>query len=97
MQSALSEKGLDSKSILVIDDEADNASVNTAKDPNSATTINRAIRAIFNKFPIASYVGYTATPFANVFINPSDSDENNLDLFPSDFIVQLHAPGTYFG
>lgn len=97
LQSALSEKGLDSKSILVIDDEADNASVNTAKDPNSATTINRAIRAIFNKFPIASYVGYTATPFANVFINPSDSDENNLDLFPSDFIVQLHAPGTYFG
>lgn len=96
LQSALSEKGLkDSSSILIIDDEADNASVNTrsGEDP---TTINKAIRAIFNKFPIATYVGYTATPFANIFINPQD-EENNLDLFPSDFIVQLHAPDTYFG
>ena len=96
LQSALSEKGLkDSSSILIIDDEADNASVNTRslEDP---TTINKAIRAIFNKFPIASYVGYTATPFANIFINPY-SEENNLDLFPSDFIVQLHSPDTYFG
>lgn len=96
LQSALTEKGLkDSSSILIIDDEADNASVNTrsGEDP---TTINKAIRAIFNKFPIATYVGYTATPFANIFINPLD-EENNLDLFPSDFIVQLHAPDTYFG
>ena len=97
LQSELSEKGLDSKSILIIDDEADNASVNTAKPGNDPTTINRAIRAIFNKFPIASYVGYTATPFANVFIDPSDEDPENLDLFPSDFITQLHAPDNYFG
>lgn len=97
LQSELSEKGLDSKSILIIDDEADNASVNTAKSPNAATSINKAIRAIFNKFPIASYVGYTATPFANVFINPEDTDPENLDLFPADFITQLHAPDIYFG
>ncbi len=97
LQSELSEKGLDSKSILIIDDEADNASVNTAKPGNDPTSINRAIRAIFNKFPIASYVGYTATPFANIFINPDDSDPENLDLFPSDFITQLHAPDIYFG
>lgn len=97
LQSELSEKGLDSKSILIIDDEADNASVNTAKPDKNPTAINKAIRSIFNKFPIASYVGYTATPFANVFINPSDEDQDNLDLFPSDFITQLHAPDNYFG
>lgn len=96
LQSELSEKGLDCKSILIIDDEADNASVSTAKDPEKPTTINRCIRDIFNKFPIASYVGYTATPFANIFINPND-DENYMDLFPTDFIAQLHAPSNYFG
>ncbi len=96
LQSELSEKGLDCRSILIIDDEADNASVTTSKDPEKPTTINRCIRDIFNKFPIASYVGYTATPFANIFINPYD-DESYLDLFPTDFIAQLHAPSTYFG
>lgn len=96
LQSELSEKGLDCRSILIIDDEADNASITTSKDPEKPTTINRCIRDIFNKFPIASYVGYTATPFANIFINPYD-DESYLDLFPTDFIAQLHAPSTYFG
>lgn len=96
LQYELSDKGLDCKSILIIDDEADNASISTAKDPDKPTAINRCIRDIFNKFPIASYVGYTATPFANIFINPKD-DESYLDLFPSDFIAQLHAPSTYFG
>ncbi len=96
LQSELSEKGLDTKNILIIDDEADYASVNTAKNPQTPTTINKLIRDIFNKFPIASYVGFTATPFANIFIDPFD-DESYMDLFPSDFIAQLHAPGTYFG
>ena len=97
LQGVLNETGLDSKSILIIDDEADNASINTAKDPSKQTAINKGIRNIFNKFPIASYVGYTATPFANVFINPYDSDEDFMDLFPADFIAQLYAPSTYFG
>lgn len=97
LQSELTEKGLlDSKSILIIDDEADNASVNTSKSAATPTSINKSIRAIFNKFPISSYVGYTATPFANIFINPHDEDDN-LDLFPSDFIVQLNSPDNYFG
>ena len=97
LQSELTEKGvLDSKSILIIDDEADNASINTSKTASNPTSINRSIRTIFNKFPIASYVGYTATPFANIFINPHD-EEDNLDLFPSDFIVQLNSPDNYFG
>lgn len=96
LQSELSEKGLDCKSILIIDDEADNASITTSKDSEKPTAINQCIRDIFNKFPIASYVGYTATPFANIFINPYD-DESFLDLFPADFIAQLYAPSTYFG
>lgn len=96
LQAALDEKGLDAKSILIIDDEADYASVNTNRPGAEPTSTNKLIRAIFNKFPIASYVGYTATPFANVFINPDD-EEGNRDLFPSDFIVQLHAPSNYFG
>lgn len=96
LQSELSEKGLDSKSILIIDDEADYASISTSKDPDNPTKTNMHIRNILNKFPIASYVGYTATPFANIFINPYD-DPHYIDLFPTDFIAQLHAPSTYFG
>ncbi len=95
LQSAL--KDFDSSSLLIIDDEADNASISTAPEGKDPTTINRCIREIFNKFPIASYVGFTATPFANIFINPNNNSENFLDLFPNDFIVQLHAPGNYFG
>ncbi|MBQ9009067.1 MAG: Z1 domain-containing protein [Clostridia bacterium] len=97
LQSELSQQGMDSKSILIIDDEADNASPNTSKSSDNPTTINKCIRNIFNKFPIASYVGFTATPFANVFINPYDEDDDNLDLFPSDFIVQLNSSDSYFG
>lgn len=95
LQSAV--QGYDSNSILIIDDEADNASISTAKPGNNPTAINKCIRGIFNKFPIATYVGFTATPFANIFINPEDEDVDNLDLFPSDFIVQLNAPDNYFG
>lgn len=80
LQSELRDKGLDCKSILIIDDEADNASITTSTDPEKPTTINKCIRDIFNEFPVASYVGYTATPFANIFINPND-DENYLDLY----------------
>jgi hypothetical protein len=80
------------KPILMIDDEADNASVNTSED--SPTKINSLIRKILKQFDRSAYVGYTATPFANIFISP---DENNSelgsDLFPESFIVNLHAPG----
>ncbi len=95
LQSAV--QGYGSNSILIIDDEADNASISTAKPGNNPTAINKCIRGIFNKFPIATYVGFTATPFANIFINPEDDNPDNLDLFPSDFIVQLNAPDNYFG
>jgi len=95
LKSAL--KDYDSSSILIIDDEADNASISTAPIGKAPTTINKCIREIFNKFPIASYVGFTATPFANIFINPIDEDEDFLDLFPADFVIQLRAPENYFG
>lgn len=94
LQPALQRFG--SNSLLIIDDEADNASISTAKPGKDPTSINKCIRGIFNSFPITSYVGFTATPFANIFINPDD-DFENMDLFPSDFIVQLNSPENYFG
>jgi Z1 domain len=78
---------------LVIDDEADQASVNTARDQNSPSTINRRIREILETMPKVGYVGYTATPFANVLIDPSVSH----DLYPRDFIVDLPQPREYVG
>lgn len=78
--------------LLIIDDEADNASVNTRKDEDPAT-INRLIRELIGKFSRCTYVGYTATPFANVFINP----DNEKDLFPSNFIYSLNTPTNYVG
>ncbi|MDY0194393.1 MAG: Z1 domain-containing protein, partial [Aliarcobacter butzleri] len=84
--------------LLLIDDEADNASIDTDKDPDKSTTINRLIRTILNMFTVRSYVGYTATPFANIFINPSSKkDEYGVDLFPEDFIVSLESPDSYIG
>ena len=84
--------------LLLIDDEADNASIDTDKDPNKSTTINRQIRTILNMFTVRSYVGYTATPFANIFIHPSSqTDEYGVDLFPEDFIVSLESPDSYIG
>lgn len=79
--------------LLLVDDEADNASVNAGKDENPRT-INRLIRELLDKFQQASYVAYTATPFANVFINP---DPDALDLFPKNFVYSLNAPTSYIG
>ncbi|TLS68326.1 hypothetical protein FEF65_04880 [Mariprofundus erugo] len=79
--------------MLLLDDEADNASVNTKKEGQDPATINKLIKDILSKFSRASYVAYTATPFANVFINPEDSS----DLFPSDFIYSLNTPSNYIG
>ncbi|SDP42156.1 Z1 domain-containing protein [Pseudomonas arsenicoxydans] len=82
--------------LLLIDDEADNASINT--NPKKATAINAGIRGLLKVFPRSSYVGFTATPFANVFINPdTTSDMEGDDLFPRDFIYALDAPTNYVG
>jgi len=84
--------------VLVIDDEADSASVNTRKVTEDPTEINRRIRSLLQLFTHSSYVGFTATPFANVFIDPdTDDDMLGSDLFPRDFIYSLEAPSNYFG
>lgn len=87
----LSKKDLDGKSVLFIDDEADNASVNTSKDKKKASSINGKIRNILALFRRNAYVGYTATPYANIFIDRTDEH----DLFPRHFIVNLPTPPTY--
>lgn len=70
---------------LIIDDEADQASVATAK-------INPLIRELLQLLPRRVYVGYTATPFANVLIDPAADD-----LYPERFILNLPLPAGYFG
>ncbi|MDR3300862.1 MAG: Z1 domain-containing protein [Candidatus Accumulibacter sp.] len=84
--------------MLLIDDEADNASINTNREDLDPTRTNAMIRGILSLFRKSCYVGYTATPFANIFINP-DAYDNDVreELFPRDFIYCLDAPTTYFG
>lgn len=92
--------------LLLIDDEADNASVNTI-DPKDRSgefadvdpsRVNGAIRQLLNVFEKKAYVGYTATPFANIYIEPDvNHPEYGKDLFPSSFIEYLRPPSNYFG
>lgn len=91
-------KDLSEKSLLLIDDEADNASVNTKKEYDILTTINRKICAILKNFKKFAYIGFTATPFANIFIDPQfDENPENRNLYPQDFIISLVSPDNYFG
>jgi hypothetical protein len=93
--------------LLIIDDEADNGSVDTKEqlfvdgkpdEEHSPTTINKLIRRILNSFTRSAYVGYTATPFANIFIHERGSTrQEGADLFPSAFIHSLSAPSNYVG
>lgn len=93
--------------VLVIDDEADNASVNSGTELD-VRTINRLIRTLLNLFGQNTFIGYTATPFANLFIPSSWSEELETivkgerfkvgeDLFPRDFIVNIPPPSNYIG
>jgi len=87
-----------SQPMLLIDDEADNASINTAYAKDEITRINGQIRELLSLFHRSCYVGYTATPFANIFIDPDTDDEAlKQDLFPRHFIIGLDAPSNYFG
>lgn len=96
---------------LFIDDEADQASVDTRgsyqqeegfdpNDPNfdEPAVINRRIREMLNLFPRRAYIAYTATPFANVLI-PHDNygGATGDDLYPRDFLIDLPKPRGYFG
>ncbi|MFT4041689.1 MAG: Z1 domain-containing protein [Gordonia sp. (in: high G+C Gram-positive bacteria)] len=90
---------LDQIPTLIIDDEADQASVNTENPKKfvegrvGRTAINRHIAGLLGLLKRAQYVGYTATPFANVFVDPEDE----VNIFPSDFIVSLDRPTEYMG
>lgn len=84
--------------MLMIDDEADNASINTSASKEDPTRINKLIRELASVFTVSNYVGFTATPFANVFIDPETTEKmETQDLFPEDFIVALPTPSNYIG
>jgi len=105
------ERIVDNLPLLLIDDEADNASINISK--SSISSINASIRALLELFRKSAYVGYTATPYANVFIPVPKKDEKikkgikiivgnkdypvGEDLFPRDFIVNIPPPSNYIG
>ena len=94
--------------MLLIDDECDFASVNTKKpeideDGNvieewDPTKTNRLIRQCLAAFEKSVYVGYTATPFANIFIHKDQPHPTyGEDLFPRDFLITLPQPTNYVG
>lgn len=84
--------------LLLIDDEADDASINT-KTADNPTAINSGIRQLLKLFSRSTYLAVTATPFANILINPyiEGTEEIDKDLFPEDFISCLPTPSEYIG
>ena len=94
--------------VLVIDDEADAASINASKSIEDIKTINRLIRTLLNLFNQNTFIGYTATPYANLFISQEHNEKLTTivknkeykigeDLFPRDFIINIKAPTNYIG
>lgn len=97
MLSSVADKN---KSILIIDDEADNASIDTNanKDDKTETATNASIRSLIQLFDRSFYIAYTATPYANIFIDKeTTSEELDDDLFPRDFILKLEVSENYTG
>ncbi len=106
---------LEDMPVLIIDDEADQASINTKGNrPLDAAVgdededegyenvapsrTNALIRSILRRTSKAAYVAYTATPFANILIDPDAMDRRvGEDLFPKDFVIQLPRPAGYTG
>ena len=93
---------------LIIDDEADLASVDTRQqefdedgkpdEDHDPTKTNKNIRLLLRAFEKVAYVGYTATPFANIYIHEKSSTrELGDDLFPRSFIVNIPPPSNYMG
>ena len=90
--------------ILVIDDEADQAGINTADiTTEERNAINACIENLVNektynskdcqvKYKAMNYIGYTATPYANVL-----NDHKESSLYPKNFIVALNVSNEYFG
>lgn len=83
--------------LLVVDDESDWGTPNTGSETDP-TRVNKEIRRLLGNSTRSSYLGITATPFANVFIDHEASlAEAGVDLFPKDYIRALPAPTSYFG
>ncbi len=85
-------KRVDRCPMLLIDDEADNASINTASG-DDMTAINHQLVNLLGSFERAAYVGYTATPYANLFAD----DTSSRNLFPRNFIINIQPPDNYVG
>lgn len=104
LQNRVNDLGIKSLPCLIIDDEADLASINVSNKNNSPTAINKKIRNILKYFDKAAYLGITATLFANVFIDPQIDEKTGKmkadvlpDLFPRDYIFVLPPPKGYLG
>jgi hypothetical protein len=94
--------------LLVIDDESDQASVDINvgaydedgqrdgdHDPSKTNSLIRKLMYAFGK---SAYVGYTATPFANIFIHEHNkTKDEGEDLFPRSFIINIRPPSNYTG
>jgi len=98
LESKLNDVGR-SLPMLLIDDEADYASINTRLAQDEVAATNEQILNLLNTFQKRTYVGYTATPFANVFIPTYErrADELREDLFPADFMLKMPLPDNYCG
>lgn len=84
--------------MMLIDDEADYASINSQHHRNKITKTNQSIRELLSYFHKNTYVAYTATPFANIFIDPDTQDDMfGDDLFPEDFMIKVPVPDVYMG
>ena len=92
-QSEVKRKGM---TTLIIDDECDQASLNTKAYRDQVSQTNKLIRKILENLRKVTYLGYTATPYANI-LTPQKSVDGKLDLYPNDFIVSLDEPKNYFG
>lgn len=83
---------------LIVDDESDQATPDASSKPeDDPTAINKLMRQIWAEVRNGTYVGYTATPFANVFMDPNTEDDALRELYPSDFIHVMSTPKNYFG
>lgn len=91
--SKASEENIRNCPTLIVDDESDQATINTNKPEQNPTAINAKIRELIGYFDKVSYVGYTATPFGNVLVDGRVED----DIYPRDFLICLEKPPTYFG
>lgn len=89
--------GISNHAMLMIDDESDYASINTG-DKDDPTIINKKIRLLLSIFDKTSYVAFTATPYANIFIDhEAENSQVGSDIFPKDFIYLLEPPSNYKG